>query len=433
MLDRDVIQGRGFRNVVENGQITGFQFDLRNPNYRGVAGSLLDGIDITVDGQEVPEDVPQWTLQGRTFTLDELRRSTDVRWQLDELATITVRSPGGLRAGVHDISVLVHLRRPYFPPAVARSAFPATGKRVIVPPVPAGKLGYCVSTYSYSGDMFTSMTLEDALADVADFNATGIEILGEGNIPAYPTPDAAWVDHWHTLLAKYGVTPTNYGSWVDTTLWGDRELTAEEGAAQIQLDLRLAKRLGFTSIRPKFGIISFELEPHPIWREAVKRSLDLAQELDVIICPEIHAPTPIKDPVTHAYIDLIDETKSDHFKLLIDTGIFQTAPVDDPHEGVQLEEGEERPAFLEPLAVPISDLIDILPHVHFIQAKFFEIDDQLHDLHVPWGELMPALTAAGWTGWLSSEYEGRRELGRGRDQVRRQHALLRTLQATTGE
>jgi len=33
----------------------------------------------------------------------------------------------------------------------------------------------------------------------------------------------------------------------------------------------------------------------------------------------------------------------------------------------------------------------------------------------------------GYAGWLSSEYEGRREPYRGREQVRRQHALLRSL------
>ena len=72
----------------------------------------------------------------------------------------------------------------------------------------------------------------------------------------------------------------------------------------------------------------------------------------------------------------------------------------------------------------MTDLVSVLPHVHFIQAKFFEIDDDLHDLHVPWTEIVPTLEQAGWQGWLSSEYEGRRDPYRGRDQVRRQHALL---------
>ena len=131
--------------------------------------------------------------------------------------------------------------------------------------------------------------------------------------------------------------------------------------------------------------------------------------------------------MTQAYIDFIERTGTEHFKLLIDTGIFQTAPVDDGHEGM---EGKKRPAFLEPLAVPMSDLAEIIKHVHFIQAKFFEIDDKLVDLHVPWADILQVLHDAGWDGWLSSEYEGRRDPYRGRDQVRRQHALLRTLSAT---
>ena len=431
MLDLNVIQGRGFRNVVEDGAVTGFQLHLRNPNYRGIAASLLDGVEIVVDGERIPPSVPLWTLQGRTFTLDQLRASTDVRWQLEETATITVPWPGGLSTGVHDIDVRVFLRRSYFPPAVSQSSFTASAKGVIVPPAPIGNLKFGVSTYSYSGDIYSSMTLEDCFAEIADLGATGIEILGEGNIPGYPALDPAWVDNWFALLEKYSLTPTNYGSWVDTTRWRDRDLTAEEGAAQLQLDLRLAKQLGFTSVRPKFGVVSWDLEPHPIWEAAVERSLDLAAELDVIICPEIHAPTPIKHPVTQGYIDFIERTGSDHFKLLIDTGIFQTAPIEDPSEEIDAGEGNKRSPHLEALAVPMSDLVDVLPHVHFIQTKFFDINDDLQDQHVPWDDLISTLLAAGWSGYLSSEYEGQRPAYRSRDQVRRQHAILHTLAAGT--
>lgn len=283
---------------------------------------------------------------------------------------------------------------------------------------------YCVSLYSFSGDMYTLMSLEDAMADIADLGATGIEILGEGNVPGYPNPDPAWVEHWHTLLARYNLTPTNFGCWVDTAMWPDRELTVEEFQAQLERDLRLAALLGFSSIRPKFGVVDADLTPHPLWQEATENALVLAEELDIIICPEIHSPTPITHPVTQSYLDFIERTGSSHFKLMIDTGIFQTVPVDDGHEGM---EGKKRPAFLEPLAVPISDLTDIIKHVYFIQTKFFEIDDDLVDLHVPWDQIVPALKESGYTGWLSSEYEGRREPYRGRDQVRRQHALLRRL------
>ncbi|MFJ3669719.1 DUF6379 domain-containing protein [Streptomyces sp. NPDC090106] len=426
MLERSLIQQRGFRNVTAaDGTVTGFQLRLRNPNYRGVAGSLIDGVQVVVDGEIHPAEASSWTLQGRTYTLDELRASTDVRWPLDETATVTVPHPGGLTAGTHRVEVAVHLRRPYIPAVAGPSVFRASATATVVPGPAAGDgLRYGVSLYSYSGDLYTSMSLEDAMADIADLGATGIEILGEGNIPGYPRPSADWIRDWHRLLDTYGLTPTNYGSWVDTAMWRDRDLTAEEGRAQLETDLRLAKDLGFTSVRPKFGVVSPDLEPHPIWQSAVERVLGLAADLDIVICPEIHSPTPIRHPVTQGYLDFIERTGSKHFKLLIDTGIFQTAPVDDGHEGF---EGKKRPPFLEPLHVPMADLVEVLPHVHFIQAKFFEIDDRLHDLHVPWGEIVPRLRDAGWSGWLSSEYEGRREPYRGRDQVRRQHALLREL------
>ena len=51
MIERSIIQSRGAKNVVlENGQ-PGFQFQLRNPNYRGVQASLIDGIDVTLNGK----------------------------------------------------------------------------------------------------------------------------------------------------------------------------------------------------------------------------------------------------------------------------------------------------------------------------------------------------------------------------------------------
>jgi sugar phosphate isomerase/epimerase len=429
MLDFPIIQGRGFHNVTDGGQVTGFSFQLRNPNYRGGPASMLDGIEVVVDGERIPDHVPLWTISGRTFTRDELRASTDVRWQLDEPATITVPTPGGLSVGVHRIEATLYLRRSYFPPLISRSEFSIAGSGVIVPPVPDGGLKYCVSTYSYTGDVYTSMTLEDVFADIADLGATGIEILGEGNLPNYPSPDKAWIDGWHALVQEYGLTPTNFGSWVDTTRFYGRDLTAEEGAEQLQLDLRLAKELGFTSVRPKFGVVSWDLDPHPIWEEVVQRSLDLAAELDVVICPEIHSPTPIKHPVTQGYVDFIEKTGTEHFKLLIDTGIFQTAAVRENAENLGTDDEDDVPPPLRALRVPMSDLVEVLPHTHFIQAKFFDIDDDLHDLHVPWGDIVPTLEKAGWNGWLSSEYEGRREPYRGRDQVRRQHALLRSLQS----
>ncbi|WP_431874733.1 C-glycoside deglycosidase beta subunit domain-containing protein [Amycolatopsis sacchari] len=132
MLERELIQNRGFRNVADGGEITGFQFLLRMPNYRGLWGSLIDGVSVDVGDLHWDRDVPLWTLQGRRFTLAELRRSTDVRWQLDELATITVPHPGGLAPGVHQLRVAIALHAPYIPAEFQPSVFPAERKVTIV-------------------------------------------------------------------------------------------------------------------------------------------------------------------------------------------------------------------------------------------------------------------------------------------------------------
>ncbi|GAA1795891.1 hypothetical protein GCM10009795_046680 [Nocardioides hankookensis] len=428
MLELSLIQTRGFTNVTENGTVTGFQFLLRMPNYRGVWGSLVDGIEITVDGQSFPANAARWTLGGRAYTLDELQRTEGLHWQLDELATITVPVQGGLKPGVHDLAVSVLLRSPYIPAFVLPLRFDDRRQATLVPEttdIPGG-FKYGVSTYSFTGDLHTLMTLEDAMADIADLGATGIELLTQTNIPGYPDPSAAWIDEWHRLTKTYGLTPTNISSWVDNQMWLDRDLTVEEATAQLQRDMRLAHELGFTSIRPKFGVTSPELDPHPTWEETVLRSLDLAQELDVLILPEIHSPTPIKHPVTQGYIEFIDRTGTDHFKLMIDTGIFQTVVVDDGHPGF---DPDEVPPFLQPLKVPASELTEILPYVGFVQAKFFEVDETVTDLHVPWRDVLTALHAGGYSGWLSSEYEGRRDPYRARDQIRRQHLLMRSIEA----
>ena len=67
------------------------------------------------------------------------------------------------------------------------------------------------------------------------------------------------------------------------------------------------------------------------------------------------------------------------------------------------------PPFLQPLKVPMADLAAVLPYTGFIQAKFFEIDETLTDPHIPWADIVHTLRDGGYAGWLSSEYQGRRE------------------------
>ena len=90
-------------------------------------------------------------------------------------------------------------------------------------------------------------------------------------------------------------------------------------------DLELAHRLGFTIVRPKLGVVSLDLLPDPVWREAVKRVLPKAEELrhpDRAGDPRADA-APVEDRRRLPRASS-DETGTEHFGLLIDTGIFQT-------------------------------------------------------------------------------------------------------------
>jgi sugar phosphate isomerase/epimerase len=285
---------------------------------------------------------------------------------------------------------------------------------------------YGVSLFSFTNDYGVVMDLEDSMRFINDIGATGIEILGEGHIPNYPNPSTDWIDNWYRLLEKYQLEATNYGSWIDTRLHKGSTIDAATGAAMLERDLKLAARLGFKFVRPKIGVISSDLALDPVWEESVLRNLQLAHDLDVIICPEVHAPTPIKHEVVDGYVELIQRTGTKHFGILIDTGIFQDRPI-------PLRPGEKketRPAFLDGLKVNPRDLLDIKDYVVFVQAKFNNINDDFEDDQIPWQPVLQAFKDCGYTGYLSSEYEGDRSPWRSLDQVRRQHALMRKVEAS---
>ncbi|QQN74340.1 sugar phosphate isomerase/epimerase [Croceicoccus sp. YJ47] len=292
----------------------------------------------------------------------------------------------------------------------------------------AGQFKYGVSAYSYGEDYGSVMAMEDVFDHIAGTGATGIEILGEGQIEGYPNPPTSWLDRWFGLLETYDLEPTNMCSWVDTRITLKHSLTIEEGAAELERDLRLAHRLGFKFLRPKFGVISHDLIPDPQWEAYTERNLDLAAKLDVVICPEIHSPTPIKHKVVDGYIDFIERTGSENFRLMIDTGIFQDRPL--THWGSHQinEEARKHMEFLNGIAVDPEDFLDVAKYVAFVQAKFHDIDENLEDQNIPWKPVISAIKRSGYSGYLSSEYEGWRAPWRSIDQVRRQHVLLRKLE-----
>jgi hypothetical protein len=113
MFEKYMVCESGFRNVTEQGKVTGFQLQARIAYYRGMFLSNVEDYSVSADGEAFPRGAIKFSVGGRTFTLDEMQGQTTLRWQFRDIATITVAKPGGLAPGMHTLEVTQRLRVPY--------------------------------------------------------------------------------------------------------------------------------------------------------------------------------------------------------------------------------------------------------------------------------------------------------------------------------
>ena len=143
-----------------------------------------------------------------------------------------------------------------------------------------------------------------------------------------------------------------------------------------------------------------------------------------MICPEIHSPTPIKHEVVDDYIDLIERTGTKHFGLLLDTGIFQDRP--DPAAPRRAARASARRSSTASASTRPTSPTSRSTSCSSRRSSTTSTSD-LEDQQIPWEPVLQALKDAGYTGYLSSEYEGERTPWRSIEQVRRQHSLIRRI------
>jgi sugar phosphate isomerase/epimerase len=249
-----------------------------------------------------------------------------------------------------------------------------------------------------------------------DMGAHGLEILANTHIENYPYPSDEWVENWFRLLDKYEIIPVEYGNWIDSHMLGYRELTTEESYELLARDIRLAKRLGFSVMRTKMPVISSDLAPVENWREIIKMALPLAEECDIKMCPEIHAPTNLDSEMVRNYVEFIEETGTKHFGLNIDFGVFRNNFDGEPahHRTFMGSKPEE--------------IIPLLPYVYCCHAKFNNMNDEFEETTIPYKEIVDIMKEHGWDGYLLSEYEGRDKYDLGYEvgqTLRRHHIMLK--------
>jgi hypothetical protein len=116
MLELPNIQSRGFRNVTENGKITGFQVPMRLTYYRGVWLPQLRPATVTVDGEKFENEQITWIIDGKSYAQTDLVNYPDVQWSSLNVGILSVKKPGGLPLGIHNVEVKFNYSVSYLPP-----------------------------------------------------------------------------------------------------------------------------------------------------------------------------------------------------------------------------------------------------------------------------------------------------------------------------
>lgn len=116
MLEADVIQYRGFRNIEKDGKVVGFQICVRSDYYRGVWLSQLRPGKVVVDGVTYTKEEVIWEINGKDYTAAEMAVAGNDFWRITDVATLKIMKDGGLEQGFHNVAVRFAASCSYMPP-----------------------------------------------------------------------------------------------------------------------------------------------------------------------------------------------------------------------------------------------------------------------------------------------------------------------------
>lgn len=93
----------------------GYEMRTRIPYYRGVPLSMVDDVQVEVDGRVVaPEKIRFSSDNGNHwFTLEEMWTVSSFRWEYIDEAIVRVLEPGGLAPGRHEVLLRISIRVAY--------------------------------------------------------------------------------------------------------------------------------------------------------------------------------------------------------------------------------------------------------------------------------------------------------------------------------
>jgi hypothetical protein len=103
IIEPDTLTTDGHRAAVE----------VRIPWYRALPGSCIAGAVLRIDGVPAAEESLRWTMNGRTFTFDELVDETGEWWFPTDSAVLSGDVPVEADDAQHEVDVDLQLYIPY--------------------------------------------------------------------------------------------------------------------------------------------------------------------------------------------------------------------------------------------------------------------------------------------------------------------------------
>lgn len=278
---------------------------------------------------------------------------------------------------------------------------------------------YCAGRWSF----------EDMMELAAELGG-GVEIVGPAHHRGFPSVTLEFERSFQSAVSRFGLTPVCYGSYADPFTLPDRDFSKDELVAYTIPQLHAAARLGFSIVRLQYFV-------HPV----IERLLPLAAKLNLRLGYELHAPISFESILGKMLLAQVQRLDTPHLGLIPDCGIFGRSV---PDFRVQLarQAGIATPLIDQALelwrrdvlvddAMPIlhsagltheqlakveifwgsvaqsdpAGLVNYAPHVIHVHGKYFSLQEG-QEPDIRYGDIVQALLASGYAGWMSTEYEG---------------------------
>ncbi|MFC0681578.1 sugar phosphate isomerase/epimerase family protein [Lysobacter korlensis] len=273
----------------------------------------------------------------------------------------------------------------------------------------------------------------------------GLEIIGFSGFKNFPNLSDEYVDWFRGLIDETGLVPTSLAVNTDVGIRRDRLMTDDELVEYMARQIDVAARLGFRIAR-----VQISLTP-----DSMEQLLPLAERHGVTLALEVHAHQHAHHPAILRLRDRFEKLGSPLLGFTADWGATVSGfapslleayrrrdaspellkavvdlweqyyregpPADEPAHGkrfgafIGLAARHGRPELGIDFAIngtglfgpaPVESWREIMPWIRHVHGKFFGIDENGEEPSVPVRELISLLVESGYSGAISSEYEG---------------------------